>query len=363
LKDIDNETDFDYISSVGSLQISDVLLNRAIPSGRLKGTAVQIAFQRQRYYHQISNPDGTVTTLANLQALHILSSDDMKVYNANTMALFKNYEDQFYDLPENRRPQSIAIPTNGNGDVYMLNDGKVYTFFGMSAHIGVYRGPMVGFHSMHKDMLVPNMMNALLFDLESSSFFHATTSALAPTPLSEESPTAINPVGVSPNNMPYTLLALVPRLVGNPSATAYAVMRHKTNNTHHLATINYTGAGYPFLSFKTIPEEYKMPLSTVIAATPAGDFLYFAEENRLYVYKDADGLTGAEREYVLKTFPANETISFMQFLNNQVVVLTNSTSGWKLYGFSLIGAGNPEIQDTPNFTYSGVGTARNVMFR
>jgi hypothetical protein len=163
--------------------------------------------------------------------------------------------------------------------------------------------------------------------------------------------------------MPYTLLALVPRMVGNPSATAYAIMRHKTNNSHHLASINYNGQRYPFLSFKTIPEEYKMPLATIFAATPAGDFLYFAEENKLYVYKDADGLTGAEREYVLKTFPADETISFIRFINNHVVVLTNSASGWKMYGLSLIGAGNPEIHDTPAFVYSGVGTARYVMFR
>jgi len=371
LKDIDNETDFDYISTDGSIQRADVLLNKAIPSGRLKGTAVQMAFQPDRYFQQIKNADGTVTTLANQRAFHILSSEDIRTYEAGQMWLYKNYADQFYGLPENCKPQSIRYAVNAY-DLFMVNDGKMYSIFGMMANIGKYSAPKIGFYSLHKDMIVPGYSTALLFDLESSSFCYTDAYGATLNPIDDENPAAVNPVGVSPNDMPYTLTDLLMRADQVMSATAYAVMKDKSKEEYYLAGINFQAymnpSAYPFLSFKAIPEGCKMPLAKVKAGAYSGNFIYFGDGNKLCVYWDAEGLD--VREPVLKTYPANETISYIAHMYsgyspayNYLVVLTNSASGWKMYVYNVKGLGNPEIDDEPAFVYSGTGNARYVMYR
>jgi len=369
LKDIDNETDFDYISQDGSIRESDVILNRSYPFVRLKGRAISIVYQSQRYYHQVTNAAGVVTTLTNQRALHIVSSEDVKTLNARTMELFKNFEDEFYFPPENCRPQAISAPPNAYGDMFLLNDGKVQSIYGMMANIGKFSAPRVGLYSMHKDMIATNTMmsNALFFDTESSSFY--TTSSYgsdALQKLREESATAPNPIGVSPNNMPYTLLNLLPRNVQSYSATGYAVMKDKNSDDYYLAGINYlAGTPYPFTSFRAIPEECQMPEAEVKAAPYSGSFIYFGVGNELWVYRDAEGLS--VRETLLKTFPAGETISYIVHHNptsdNLLIVLTNSAAGWKMYAYKMIGLGNPEFEEDPVITYSGTGNARYVMYR
>jgi len=372
LKDINNETDFDYINREGTLRVSDVLLNRATPeNSRLKGTAVQITYQSQRYYQLVTDAEGKVTTLANQQVLHILSSQDIKVFNANTMGLFKNFEDIFYG-PEICNPQSIKIPSAGYGDIFLINDGKIYALFGMGANVGKLSAPKIGFYSMHSDMLSPSFSNMLCFDMVSRSFFSTTSSGNTINPMNEESASAVNPIGVSPTNMPYTLVNLLKRAEDALTASGYALMQDERTNQYFLASVTFSymsSTAYPFLSFNPIPVECKMPLAEVKAAPYSGNFVYYAENgNQVWVYRDAEGL--AQRENKLLDLPAGETISYMTCLYaagatgyNYLVILTNSASGWKMYIYNVLGLGNPELTNDAPVTYTGTGNARFVMYR
>ena len=363
LKDVGDETDFDYISRDGTLYVQDVLLNRALPEGsRPKGTAIQMNYQSQRYYQQVTDDEGKVTTLANQQVYHILSSHDIKTFNATTLVLFKNYEDQFYGvLPENCNPQGISM--RGTGDLYLLNDGKIYTIYGMVANVGKFGAPKPGFYTMFKDLFTTGS-GALCFDIESSTFYHITTSGSNVTPLNEESEGVANPIGVSPRNMPYTMLNLL-KADATTSASGVAVMKSKSEEKYYFASINYAGAAYPFRSFDLIPAQSKMPLAKVKAGPYSGSFVWFADANNLYVYKNADV---PDREPVLMTYPVGETISYITHLfasgsYNYLVVLTNNATGWKLYVYNIISEGNPEIIETPAFTSSGSGFGRFVIYR
>ena len=369
LKDINDETDFDYISRDGSTQIPDVLLTRATPAARIKGTAVQMVYQQTRYYHTVTNTLGVVTTLANQQVFHILSSRDIKTYNAANFELFKNYEDQFYSLPPNCNPQSIRYPAQGSGDLFLLNDGKIHAIYGMSGNIGKYPAPKVGLYSMHKDMIAPSFSNALYFDMVTCTFYSVSSNGYSINKLSEESASAPTPIGISPTNMNYTLLNLLPGGDMNTSIRAFAVMQNKTTNDYYLVGIlsQYSPAtAYPFTSFNIIPAGNKMPLAAVKAAPYSGDFVYFGDNNKLCVYKNIDI---PNREQVLITFDAGETVSYIQHMYslannyNWLAVLTNSASGWKLYVYNVIGVGISEIDNTPIQTYSGTGNARSLIYR
>ena len=370
LKDIDNETDFDYISSNGSVRVADVLLHRATPSRRLPGTAVQMIYQSGGYYHTITDTDGSVITLNGQQVFHILSSGDINTFKASNMERYKTFEDQFYGpLFPSVRPQSILF-ASGMGDLFLVNDGSIHSINGMSANIGKYPAAKIGIYSMHRDMISPTFSNALLFDLLSNTFYSTTASGNTINRLAEESANASNPIGISPSNMDYTLLNLLPRNDAMLSISAYAVMKRITDDTYHLFGVNfsYTGStAYPFTSYNPIIPSAKMPLAQVKAAPNSGNFIYFADDNKLCVYKNYVPMG----EEVLKEYPEGETIAYIQHLivyglnspSGWLVVLTNSAAGWKLYAHSVIGLGNPEFNTDPVVTESGTGNARSFMYR
>lgn len=370
LKDIDGETDFDYFSLDGSFQQPDVLYNVIPPFERMKGTAIKMIYQNQRYYHLMPNESGGTTSLTNQRVYHILSSQDICTYDASMLRLFKKYEAQFYGVPEVCRPQSILF-LSSSYDLFILNNGKVHSIYGMAVNAGKYDYQKIsplGAYDMHSDMISSENNNVLLFDIKSSSFCYANNYGENIVYLNDESSSVIEPIGVSPRNMPYTLVNLIQRTREFQTSSAYAIMKSKSSNDYFIASVSFgnTPANYPFTSFRPIPASCKMPLADVKACPNSGNFVYFGDGNKLCVYRDLDL---DQRESVIKTFPAGETISYIThiFVNstsyNYIVVLTNSSSGYKMYAFNLIGSGNPEIVDEPLFTYSGTGNARNVLFR
>jgi hypothetical protein len=158
----------------------------------------------------------------------------------------------------------------------------------------------------------------------------------------------------------------------------FAVMKSVVKEEYYLATINFTGSNsYPIAAsesdpsreaFDTIPAGSKFPTASVKAAPYTGNFVYFADGNKLSVYRNAPGLT--VRETLLKEFPAGETISYIANVYkstgtgfNYLAVLTNSNSGWKLYAFNVTGLGNPEFDTNPVFVKQGDGDAKFVMYR
>jgi hypothetical protein len=360
LKDTDNETDFDYVkfSDDGTAFYSDLLLNPADPNSRLKGKAVKIEYQGSRYSNS--------TIVTGQSAYHILSEEDIKVYNAKDLSLFKNREEVFFIPPDTWRPQNILYT---NTDLFLINDGKLFTIYGMMANVGKVI-PKPGSYNFHSDMLSNNTGTALGFDLSTRTFYHLDAYSGPAALLSGTPPVA---------NMDVTLVSLLSGKHAAPglsmSIHAFALMKAPAEEKYYLLGLNYRNsnvypveqiAGVPV--FDEIPSGSNLPTAAVKAAPWAGDFVYFANGNKLSVYKNASGLSGTDKEYQLHAFPADETVSYMVNLYhtefNYLAVLTNNTAGnWKLYVFNVIGAGNPEFNTTPRYTQQGTGNARYLMYR
>jgi hypothetical protein len=362
LKDVDNETDFDYVNDNGVIY-PDVLLTLAEPAGsRLKGNAVKIEYQSARYYHQVTDENGKVTTLSNQSVYHILSDEDIKVFDSKTLKLFKNQQDVFY-TPTVCRPQNIAF-SSGMNDLFLVNDGTVSAIYGMMANVGKL-SPKAGLYTFHKDLLVHLFGGAMGFDLDNRTFYHVNAFAPALTTFTAGP--------ISTTNMDATLLNLLYATEVPRSATmtglGFAVMKNVNKEEYYLATLLYSATNnYPIMAFDTVPAGSKFPTAPVKAAPYSGSFVYFADGNRLSVYKNAPGLSLADRETLLKEFPAGETISHIYNVYkpgsfNYMVVLTNSSNGWKLYAFNVIGLGNPEFEATPQFVREGKGNAKYFMYR
>jgi hypothetical protein len=366
LKDINDETDFDYIANDGKIY-PDVLLTLADPVGsRLKGKAVRIEYQGERYYHQETNDEGKVTTLANQSVYHILSDEDIKVFNSKDLRLFKNQQDVFY-TPTVCRPQNIRyMQTN----LFLVNDGTISSIYGMMQNFGKV-APKVGFYTLHSDLLVHGRGSAMGFDVDNRTFYHVDAYSAMMTFREQEG-------AISTTNMNADLLNIIAASEEIAITAGFAVMKNPDKEEYYLATLRYYSSNaYPIavseenpsgIAFDTVPQGCKMPVAPVKAAPYSGNFVYFADGNKLSVYRNASGFTN--RESLLKEFPAGETISYMTHkydpygsAYNYLVVLTNSANGWKLYVFDVIGLGNPEISPDPRYTYQGTGNARFVMFR
>lgn len=370
LKDINDETDFDYISADETI-IPDVLRNLAarqdivngpvtVGGQQLQGKAVKIVRQGTRYYHQVTNADGTVTTLANQRALHILSDRDFKTFNSDNIYLFKEFEDGFYEAPQERKPQNILFFST---DLYAINAGKLYSIYGMSANVGKFSFPKISETSpdykLHNGMLA-SLFGALVFDTESRSFFVATSSG---STLNTFSPSN-NPDLPSLVNMDYDLISILSKETSSATQSGYALFQNRTNGKYYIGLISTMGqATYPIVHFREVPAGAKMPDAQVLATPQVASCIYFATGNVLNYYIDATDLELSEREKVIKTFPADETISYISNAKgSHLAVLTNSANGWKLYGFPIVGV-TPDINPEPEFVYSGTGNARYLMYR
>ena len=352
LKDINEETDFDYINRDGVLY-PDILL---ASDNRLKGTAVKMAFQDRRYYH-MSDSSGIQM---GLQAMHVLSSRDMKTFNGrNLYEVYKEYKDEFYVIPDNCAPQSIEVADEG--DLFLLNAGKLHSIYGLTSNSGRFSPPKVGFYTLFKKMFTVTGIGAstMVFDLESCTFYIADSFGERLSTMDDR------PNYPSPTNMDATVIDLLPSQRNYTNVRGSVIMKNKNKEEYYIRGINFNGPAYPFTSFDTIPAGYKMPYAESRAVPYAGAFVYFGDANKLFVYRNA---AVANRETEIITFPEDETIAYLTNMYasgayNYLVVLTNNATEWKLYVYNIRALGNPDLEAEPAFVYSGTGHARYVMYR
>ena len=369
LKDIDGQTDFDYVNEGGKLY-SDVLLDYAEGGRRLEGRSRQIAVQQGRYSHRLTLPDGRDSIVQNLHALHILSDQGFRTIDAGSLIHLKDFDDQFYSLPGVCEPRSLSLPGIADwGDTYFNNAGKVYVINGETSNIGKYGAPKPGFYNAHKNM-VSTLGGVLFFDMAERSFRWSEASGV-----NLHYPEDFYDFGVpAPVNMDYTLVGMfVASEFYGAEKAGHAIMQGVNDGKYYLFGFDFDPwmmgflspmGGFDFLySFAAIPDGCRMPLAEVRAGSPSGSFIYFGDGNKLCAYRNLPGATATEQEETMLTFPASETVGYIFCRDLQVVVLTNSAAGWKLYGYELVGYGNPELKPDPTFTYSGTGAGRHVMYR
>lgn len=368
LNDVNGETDIDFVFPDGTVK-EDIL--SAYLEKKLSGNAVKIFYQAGNYIHQINNPDGTVTIQKNKKALHVLSTKDMVTLNPDNMSVYKEFKDEFYEDPEVAAPQEIV---GTKRDIYLMNGGRIHTIYGMSDHIGKF-----GFPKFQHGDLYPKMLlftygnsNVLSFSRETKSFVMTDTWGSQMNELLEAGDN--KPVTVSPTHMNADLITLLYRGEDSDGVKGWALMKNMAGpEEYYLADINWGGGKrYPFADFDTISPNREFLHADVYGAHQLNNF-YFAKGNVLSYYQKNASDKDSYEKIDLYPFPAGETITFIEQVEspwnskqpfNHLVVITNSSNGWKLYRFELEGEGiSPNIlPGSQPIVYSGKGTARYAKY-
>ncbi len=366
VKDVNGETDIDFVYPDSTVR--DNAFSR-INRRKLKGEALKIEYQASGYRQEITNPDGTVTT-KQVAALFVFSKEDLGILNATDLTVYKNYDDFFYDIPQKRTPQNFMKV--GTRDLALINGGQLYLLYGMAKNVGKMSLPMVGDYDLADGMVAHRNKGMMVFDQKSRSFLYSNgfnTTSLVKFP---DKKLQDGSWAVSANGLDADLITLQPR--NTPSLTqpslAYALMQKRNREEYYLADIRFDG-GYPFTSFDTLSNSYQVAKADVFATHQVASCIYFASGSTLkaHIVSRDNSLPVSVREKELKSFPG-ETISYIAHIKSaspkdkfeNLVVLTNSVNGWKLYRFALKGS-TFEIEPEPVAVYKGEGTARYVMFR
>lgn len=357
LKDENNQTDFDFISDQeGGKRWDNVI--KSTGQEPLVGMALKMNYSPS-YTNEVTLPDGTVELQYNKRAFLIASGVDLRMFNADNMELFKDFAHLFYEAPASCHPQNLYA----SKDMYLINAGKMHTIAGNYVNSGKFGYATPGMYELHDDMLV-SPYGITVFDKVSRTFYNTTVRGNS----MNEFPEAQNGE-MSSTNMDAELIRLLPW--DENSGKGYALMRSKTKQEYYIMTLT-TGRNvvYPFTNIVTVPvsANYEVFDAKVMVAC-AAECIYFSNDNVLKVYKN---VTSVERETALKVFPEGETIVGISRLRifdletmsffNKLEVLTNSTSGWKLYSFDTVGD-TPEINPEPVLVHSGTGQARYMMYR
>lgn len=367
LKDDNEETDIDFISPEGKMN-SDILFKAT--GEKMKGKAVKMIYQKGRYYHQVENEDGTLTTKSNLKAFHILSSKDARVVNPEDMSVYKKYEDMFYQAPAVPNPQNVLILSY---DVFLVDNGFVRNIVGMSSNIGKYSYQKLGDADLDANVLgaISGGSTLLAFSHATKSFLYLPFSGTSFQYFSEQE----DGLFVSPTQMNADLLQLIVRKEPDSGGgSGWALMKSiEGPQEYYLADLSFLGPKCPFADFDTIAPTREFLNADVYGNHFLNSF-YFAKGNQLgYYQKNDSDKNSIEKTNIWPHFGANEKISYIAQMAsarnaanpwNYLVVLTNSPEGWRMYRFTLLGDGvNPEIDQLVEPVYHGQGNARYVMFR
>ncbi|HJD76061.1 MAG TPA: hypothetical protein K8W04_08410 [Bacteroides reticulotermitis] len=362
LKDINDETDFDFVNKEGEMYV-DVLKST---DSQLAGKAVSMLYQPGQYYQLFPNGDGTSTLLGNQKVFHILSTKDIRVFDARSMALFKTFEDVFYIAPEQCNPQEIARCSSSA--LFLLNAGKVHSIYTMSPHYGKFADPKLGNYSFFERMIAGGSVGVLVFDTKTNSF----CSIIVNSPTVDSVPdkpvesTVNGPTSVT--NMPYSLVKMEIGESTSSGVSAFALMKHVSTGEYYLAQLLYKGLNaYPIVDFNLVPNEYLLPDADLIAVPAIGDFVYFTKDNKVYTYIGASA--EVEKQRLLLEFAPNEKVTYIKHFcyptaptdYSYLAVLTNVDSKWKLRIYTPTGVG--EIGPGIVAEYEGEGNGRYVMYR
>ncbi len=366
LKDNGSETDMDYIDSNGE-RYDNIL---AAYSENIPGTAVAMAYQSSRYTHNIENEDGTVTQKSNLSAYHIITSEDIRTYDAKDFTLYKTYEDEFYSTPEVCHPQNVIVSSS---NTYLINDGKIHRIYGMSPNIGKFGAPFAGFYDLSGDMIPYTSGNWMVFDRTTRSFFYIDYNSTSLLPI--ETATA-NSYTVPMQNTNYDLVCSG----GNTSELiGTMIVKDRTDNTSLLIQNQavYDAENWTYVlnwnTIQTIPAESKVLSTTLMAQAAAPSFFYFLYDNSsIYSYVLSEETPLEQREIKRLSFPG-ETVTYMTYLSDYeraeddyteaLAVLTSQGGNWKLRIYALLGESTPDLNTTPIREYEGTGTARYLLYR
>lgn len=365
LKDNNDETDFDYINLEGKIY-NNVLSEKGL---QLPGKAVYMEYQNGLYYQNITDENNNIITLSNQTVFHITSTKEIYTINSKTIELFKNFKDQFYNVPETCQPQYYMYVFSGFS--FLQNAGRLYTIQGNMANIGKLF-PITGSYQLYEQGVPIGLKNCIVFDEKEHSLLYAdgNNDYLTYMPdLKQDN------IIYSFKNMPYSVVCIGHNIrSGSWSGQGYIIMQHNNMQEGALVRIMNSMSFVPSVtSFSTIPQESKLLQTNLVEPAFNGDFLYFKYENNIYSYENTKELPLIDKEKKIISYPENEQITSIKQIFvaessdnpqiNQLAVLTTQNNKWKLYIYNLLGESNPEINPEPINIYEGEGNGQFLLYR
>ena len=107
-----------------------------------------------------------------------------------------------------------------------------------------------------------------------------------------------------------------------------------------IADVSSSKLVYPLAGYYDVPEGGKLGEAEVMAVHESSPKVFFSAGNELWEHNVNFATDLSVRERIVYTFPGEEKIAFMQHVDDDLVVLTNSAAGWNLYAFPFIGGGS-----------------------
>lgn len=368
LKDENDKTDVDLVKPDGTLLEN---LIYGANQEKMDGKAVQMVYQSSYYCHEFRQPDGSVTVASNLKTFHVLSEREYFSLNPEDMKIYKRFDDQFFVSPENRKIQCIA---EEYGDLFLMNDSQIHTIYGMGLNTGRYTFAKHNYPDLYPGFIsVPGMSNVVSYSQGSGTFCYTDTWLASVTPVTDGIPSGEEPF-LSAHNLDAQMLWLGQRTADWGGSEGVTLLKSTTlPDVYVIAELYVNGADYPIISFDTLDYNKRKAL---IEADVRGcnnlNSIWFSKGNVLsyYTFNGYDSNSDMGEAY---RFPEGETVSFIRQIEsgyghpspyNHLLILTNSTSGWKLYRFKMVGDGlSPVVDGDPLEMHTGKGAARWAMLQ
>ena len=365
-KDENRVTDIDWVDLQGEVH-PNVLAS--INGEGVTGEALKTTYMGGRYNYEQENPDGTVTLIEGQKVLFTLSRSDMRVYNSENLQLIRKFGDIFVSTPE------VAAPRDAVHGFFMgsfiLNNGKVHSLSTFtSPSYGKFGAEKIGDYRVADDLIRCPMGEIILFDTQSQSFCYSTVPKntiqyFSYDPLEDKA---------DPNRMNCDLVFMKERRFGSYCLnTCFAILKKRDKNEYYFAAIDpdATASGaHLFESYGMIPQKNEVGKAKVFGVHNISSTLYFSSGD--HVLKSFNTVNFTENPEVF-TFPKDEKITFIGHIDYNeysdpsgkmecLVVLTNTTTRWKLYCFDFVGQ-TSDIVTTGYKEYSGNGHAASVIYR
>ena len=361
MKEISGGTDFDYYSLDGKKTVNDFLTS-SLGMEPMKGSPVGMVFLDASYNHEEEGADGKVTKETGLSAYHIMSSQDFITLNGSDFSLLKNLQQEFYETPSNINFSHLFIDSSLRDqgyDVdycYLINNGKLHA---MGSEIGKWGYQGAGDYELYPT-LVLGYFGEFAYDMKNQMIVNCSTDGTV-----ENAQTFFGSDFTDFKDKDMQVSAVVPH-IGGFSAEFYIVAKSGEDGKYYVANVST----FPPYVYQAEYYEYAAdsPLNhaKVMASPQTASVIYYAVDNKLYMHKVTTG-----EDSVVKTFAEGESISFIKNFTgtdkngesfNDMVVVTNTTTGYQVYQFPMVGsAGELKTDVTPSM--SGTGKASYLMFR
>ncbi|RBL88990.1 PKD-like family lipoprotein [Chitinophaga flava] len=359
MKDDGGKTDVDLFLTPAGIAPASTVENvfSLINNKKLDGKACLFGY--------FTNYKSAVTgTMANTNALFILSDKDASVVNISTFKEIHSFDNLFYETPAVKSPASIS---GANGSLLLVNDGHLHGIYTMSSNMGLFGGIRLRDDNNSPYRLSKYFLssvywpNPFFFDEMSSSFVSATGTGPV---LSTVTNATGSDMSVNKNNKELLFMGIKSSI----PFSGVALFRDKTDPSLKILS-SITPNNYALLikndTLKNTQQLYNAQRYGLIVADE--NILYFSVGNEVWTRNLSNGA-----EQLQFTVPAGEHITFIRhrvysddidaekpFYYNYMFIGTTNGSRYKIRTFRK-SSGN--LAASPDFTMEGQGSPADVIY-